>query len=91
MSKLTLGSYLKQGRLQAGLSQADVARHLGLQSAQSVSDWERGRGSALPLKSLKALIPLYRLDENVVFDLLLEYQFARLEAKLKQRFFKGES
>lgn len=42
----SFGSRVRAARQQAGLSQAQLARRLGLRSAVAVGDWERGK--ALP-------------------------------------------
>ena len=81
------GAFLRDARVSRDLSQADVARHLGFASAQSVSDWERNRGSAVPVQALKRLIALYRLDANEVFEELCRYQELRLREKLEEKFF----
>jgi len=91
MSKVDLGAYLKQARLKAGYSQGDVAEYLGLQSAQSISDWERNYGSGIPIRSLKQLVKLYRLDSRKIFDLLLDYQFQKLERSLTAEFYSPSS
>lgn len=82
-----LGAYLKNARVDKQLSQADVAKFLKLQSPQSISDWERGYGSLIPLKTLKKLIKLYHLDTSEVFEILLNYQLTNLEAKLTREFY----
>ncbi|MBX3040718.1 MAG: helix-turn-helix transcriptional regulator [Bdellovibrionaceae bacterium] len=87
MAKMDLGIYLKQARLKAGHSQGDVARFLGLQSAQSISDWERNYGSGIPVKSLKELIKFYGMDAGRVFDLLLDYQYQKIQRALTEEFF----
>lgn len=81
MRRHTLGSYLKEGRLNAGLSHTEVARKLRIKSVRHVAAWERNRGDVLPLKILKRLIRLYSLDPQMVLDLLLQYQLTRLEEK----------
>ncbi len=78
---------MKQARLRAGYSQGDIARFLGLQSAQSISDWERNYGSGIPVKSLKELVKIYGMDAGRVFDLLLEYQYQKIERSLAAEFF----
>ncbi len=91
MVKSDLGHFLREARIEKGLSQGDVAQHLKLHSPQSVSDWERGYGSGVPIKSLKRLVKLYDLDCDEVFDLLLDYQFGRLQKSLEKEFFKPSS
>jgi transcriptional regulator with XRE-family HTH domain len=83
-----IGSLLKDGRISKGLSQGQVASLLKLNSAQSISDWERNYGSGVPLNALRKLIKLYGLETETVFDTLLEYQFLRLKKDLKKRFYK---
>ena len=84
MKKLTLGAYLKNARVKAGLSQIQVAKRLKLKSPFVVSAWERNMGEALPLYVLKSLIALYNLNDQVVFDLILQYQLTRIEEKMKR-------
>lgn len=87
VKKLELGPCLKACRQKNDLSQGDVAHHLRLKSAQSISDWERGYGSAIPIKALKKLISLYKMDEDVVFEKFLEFKVAKLEEKLRSLFY----
>ena len=82
-----LGKYLKTARLKRGLSQLDVARHLKLASGQCISDWERNRGSTIPIAALKKLIPFYKLEAGRTFDILLKYQLGRLEEKITSEFY----
>jgi transcriptional regulator with XRE-family HTH domain len=82
-----LGDYLRQSRLKLNLSQADVAKFLGVGSAQSVSDWERGYGSLIPIPYLKKLIKHYGLAEDRVYEMILDFQFAKIESKLKKEFY----
>ena len=81
MSKPTLGSYLKNARTRAGLSQLEVAQKLNLKSHLTVAAWERNRGEALALSDLEVLISIYSLDPDVVLDLILQYQLSRIEQK----------
>ena len=86
-SNLDLGDLLKEGRLSAGLTQAEVAAQLGLRSAQSVSDWERGRVASAPVQSLKKLVKIYGLDESLVFEALFRAEMKVLEDKLRTEFY----
>jgi transcriptional regulator with XRE-family HTH domain len=83
-----IGELIKQGRIKKGLTQGQVAASLKLNSAQSISDWERNYGSGVPLQALRKLIKIYNLDTESVFDALLDYQFMRLKKDLKKRFYK---
>lgn len=82
---------LKNARQAKGLSQADVAERLGLNSPQSVSDWERNYGSGVPIPTLKKLIKIYALDPQEVFDALLDYQQNKLEVQLTREFFNKKA
>ncbi|MGZ3722943.1 MAG: helix-turn-helix domain-containing protein [Bdellovibrionales bacterium] len=90
MSLPDLGVYLKNARENRGLSQMQVAKVLKLKTGQSISDWERNRGSTIPVSALKKLIYLYELDVGEVFEVLLNHQLTRLEQKITEDFF-GES
>ena len=91
MKNADLGQHLKAARLKKGLSQGDVAEFLRLKSAQSVSDWERGYGSAIPVKALKKLIQFYGMNEDLVFKKFLAFQVERLESKLRRVFYGREA
>ncbi|MCC7440933.1 MAG: helix-turn-helix transcriptional regulator [Bdellovibrionales bacterium] len=84
-STADFGAYLKAARLRAGLTQADVARHLGLRSGQSISDWERNYGSSVPSPALVKLIALYRLRAGEVLENLYAYESAILRRELELR------
>lgn len=85
---MDLGQYLKAARLKLNMSQLDVAKILKLGSAQSISDWERNYGSSVPLKTLKRLCSVYRLDENEAFKHAFDFQKSKLEQKMRKEFFK---
>jgi transcriptional regulator with XRE-family HTH domain len=87
---MDLGQYLKNARLKLKLSQLDVAKVLKLGSAQSISDWERNYGSSVPLKTLRKLCNVYRLDENEAFKHALDFQKGKLEQKMRKEFFKNK-
>jgi transcriptional regulator with XRE-family HTH domain len=80
----SLGCYLKKARLKAGLSPDETAARLGLRSPLNVLRWERNEIATLRLTTLRKLIRLYRLDVDVVFDLLLHLKLQRIELKLKK-------
>lgn len=68
-----LNTYLRKKRKLAGMSQADVARHLAYKSPQIVSNWERGYCQP-PLKVLARLVRLHNLDPQVLIRLWLLVQ-----------------
>jgi transcriptional regulator with XRE-family HTH domain len=69
-SQKRIGSFLKQHRVKAGLTQSDVAQKLGYTSPQFISNIERGLCSA-PVKHLKDFAKMYNLDTEELIQLLL--------------------
>lgn len=61
---------LKKKRIEAGLTQSDVAQMLGYTSSQFISNWERGLAKP-PAFVLKNLAKIYKVDAKVLLDLLL--------------------
>ena len=68
-----LGKYLKEKRLAVELSQAEVAKKLGYNSAQYISNFERGLCMP-PLKKLRKLILMYNIEPKIVYDMMLKAQ-----------------
>ncbi len=68
-----LGKYLKDKRTDAELSQAEVAKKLGYNSAQYISNFERGLCMP-PLKKLRKLVLMYNIEPEVVYDMMLKAQ-----------------
>ena len=68
-----LGQFLRDKRVDAGLTQAEIAGKLGYSSPQFISNFERGLCSP-PLKNLKALVKLYKIDANELIRLILDEQ-----------------
>ena len=66
-----LGSYFRDKRLKAKLSQEKVAKKLGYKSIQIISNWERGLCSP-PKHKLKEITKFYKLNKNEVLDFLME-------------------
>lgn len=70
--KNELGSYLRNCRKAAGLSQSEVGKKLGYSSAQFVSNFERGNCTP-PLKALKTLVRIYNIEpEELIEKVMLE-------------------
>jgi transcriptional regulator with XRE-family HTH domain len=63
--------FLRNARTERGYSQAALASLLGYESAQYVSDWERGVSSP-PMKKLAKLAEILAVDMDRFFDHLLE-------------------
>ncbi|MEK2647425.1 helix-turn-helix domain-containing protein [Bdellovibrio sp. BCCA] len=59
-NKNVIGEFLKQKRIAAGLSQADVAEKMGYSTPQFISNWERGV-SHPPINALKKLAEIYTI------------------------------
>lgn len=68
-----LGKFLKASRTNVELSQAEVAKKLGYNSAQYISNFERGLCMP-PLKKLRKLILMYDIEPEVVYDMMLKAQ-----------------
>lgn len=76
-----LGTYLKDVREQANLTQADVSAKLGYTSPQFISNIERGI-SVAPLKTLARMVSLYKVNPESVVKIILESQRKLLREKL---------
>jgi transcriptional regulator with XRE-family HTH domain len=57
-----LGQYLRQKRLEKGLSQVEVAKKLGY-SSQFIANWERGVSSP-PMQALKKIVDIYNINQR---------------------------
>ena len=65
-----LGDYLREAREKSGLSQAEVAENLGLKSAQSISNIERGV-APLTQSKIAALARLLKIDPEDIIEIIL--------------------
>jgi transcriptional regulator with XRE-family HTH domain len=70
-SSRRLREFLRDARDARGLSQAALASKLGYESAQYVSDWERGISSP-PMKKLAKISDLLEIDMDRFFGLLVD-------------------
>lgn len=80
----SLSDYLKQKRLDSGLSQLDVAKELGYSSPQFVSNWERGLVSP-PLETIAVLIDLYKIPPSEVINRIMDETKDYLESHLSRK------
>lgn len=83
----SLGNYLKQKRVQAGVTQSEVAKKLGYSTPQFISNIERGLCSP-PLKNLKVLMKMYRIPADELMGLIMreqEYILRKALYGMKQR------
>lgn len=85
-SKVTLADFLKSKRVVAGLSQKDVASHLGYSTSQFISNWERGI-SQPPLNTLRRIANLYKISPDEMFNVLLRSTIEQVERDLKRKFY----
>lgn len=74
-------SSLRKWRLQARLSQVDVAKTLGY-SSQFVANWERGVSSP-PLHKCKELCEMYKVPKKEFIDTFLTDYKETLKAYLR--------
>ena len=81
-----LGDFLRDARINAGLSQRDVSDRLGYQSPQYVSNWERGLTTP-PGRTLRKLADLYQIPADELYEVILEHMFERTRENLQKDFF----
>lgn len=79
------GEFLKKSREAQGLSQKDVSTHLGYNTSQFISNWERGI-SQPPVSILRTLAKLYQIDAETLFNVLLEAQIEMVRTSLREKF-----
>lgn len=84
-TRKTLAQTLKEVRIQAGLSQRDVAEILGYSTPQFISNWERGL-SHPPITSLKKLALAYNVSADLLFEKLLQETIDAIKENLRQQF-----
>ncbi len=80
--KSSLGKYLKEKRIDVGLTQLEAALKLGYSNAQFISNWERGVSSP-PIKILKKIVKLYKLSSSEVMDILVAEHVRYLRENLR--------
>jgi transcriptional regulator with XRE-family HTH domain len=83
----SVAHFIRKKRTQAGLSQSELARALGYQSPQFISNWERGRSSP-PLKIIMHLCEELHVRPAELHELMIEDALFRLEASLRRKFKK---
>ena len=79
-----LGAFLKDRRVDVGLSQKSAAAKLRLKGAQFVSNIERGVCST-PLYLLREMVVLYRIRESDLLPMIAAMQHELLQSKLYGR------
>lgn len=84
------GDFLKKSREAQGLSQRDVSAHLGYNTSQFISNWERGL-SQPPIPVLRKLALFYKVDAETLFNVILEAQVEIVRNSLREKFVEGYS
>lgn len=78
-----IGDFFRDKRVDAGLTQADVANALGLSTGQFISNWERGI-SAPPMDYLPKLVKLYKVNKAQLVALYTAEQERYIKAVLSR-------
>lgn len=76
-----LGSYLRDMRVKAGLTQREVSLALNYSSAQFISNFECGI-AAPPLKKLRTLVNMYKMSPERVMSLMLDAERYKIAQSL---------
>ncbi len=80
-----IADLLREKRIEKNLSQNDLARMMGYESAQFVSDWERAY-SAVPLPKIIDLAKILDFDHARVFEMFVEFSKERVERELRAEY-----
>lgn len=76
-----LSVFLKQKRLDSGLSRTELAESLGKVHSQFVTNWELGL-CAPPNHKLDKLITVLKIDRAELVDIMLKDSLVEIEEKL---------
>jgi transcriptional regulator with XRE-family HTH domain len=77
------GAYLKKKRLEAGLTQIDVAKILGY-TPQFVTNWENGRSNP-PARVLATLVRVLKIEEEEFLNVLSDISMAFWRKTLRMK------
>lgn len=69
-----MGRWLKENRIRAEMTQADVAKKIGYTTPQFISNWERGI-SMPPLSVYARLVRIYKADRP---EAIARYQAVKM-------------
>ncbi len=78
----SIGSFLRIWREKAGITQQEVSELFKYDSAQSISNWERGV-SPIPKEKLFALLKLFKVPQHELVAFLQKEQEKALKRFLK--------
>ena len=84
---MDLAKFLREKRIEVGLSQGAVAKKLGYTSPQFVSNWERGL-SRPPVATLRKIAQIYQIAPNEMFDAILKTTISEVTTELTEKFYK---
>lgn len=79
------GQFLKKARINAGYSQATIAKKFGYSSPQFISNVERDVCSP-PMALFKGLCEVYEVDLQASFNLLKHNEIKRFTEKIESEF-----
>lgn len=85
-NRTQLATFLKKKRIEAGLTQSEVASELGYSSPQFISNWERGLANP-PVFILRNLTKLYKVSADEMFKKLMQ----EVERDLHSEFYSSRS
>lgn len=84
-NRTQLAAFLKKKRVDAGLTQSEVASQLGYSSPQFISNWERGLANP-PVFILRNLTKLYKVPADEMFGKLMQ----EVERDLHREFYSSK-
>jgi transcriptional regulator with XRE-family HTH domain len=87
---VNLGNFLKQKRVEANLTQRELASTLGNMNSQFVSNWERGL-CAPPSHCFQKLIDMLKINRENLVHIMLEDSRIVIEAKVYKKKAKKKS
>ncbi len=87
-TKNNLAEFLKDKRILAGLSQAEVSKKLGYSTAQFISNWERAI-STPPVNMLKKIGNMYGISADELLEITLEQKIEEITKDLRRKFKSG--
>lgn len=80
-----ISTVLKEKRIEAGLTQQQVASQLGYSSPQFISNWERGI-SHPPIETLKQIGKLYGISGEELYEAMVFTSIEDVKKSLRAKF-----
>ena len=69
--RVELGQFLKEWRIKADYSQPSIAKKLGYNTPQVISNWERGAAN-VPAHALSGLVKYYKIPQGTMLGFLAD-------------------